>query len=122
MTRPRMTETDAYSYLQRFYGNAQTKIDSAVPATDVESDLPHALDPKAQAVQVAKRFCVRVTSCGRRLADTDGNCVKAIVDGITAAGIWPDDSSKFIEEISFTQKAGEIDQTIIEIIEREYGR
>src|SRR5918996_279309 len=121
MTRPRMTETDAYFYLQRFYGNAQTKIDSAVPATDAKPDIPNALDPKAQAIQVAKRFCVRVTSCGRRLADTDGNSVKAILDGITAAGIWPDDSSKFIEEISFTQKAGEIDQTIIEIIEREYG-
>ena len=66
-------------------------------------------------IQVAQKFRVRVTSSGRRLADTDGNSVKAVLDGITNSGIWRDDSSKFIQEISFTQEAGEEDQTIIEI-------
>ena len=114
------TETwtvEQYAEYLRTGTTPKTKASPTPSPTDHESDIPNALDPKAQALQVAKRFRVRVTSCGRRLADTDGNVVKAVLDGITEAGIWPDDSSKFIEEICFTQKAGQEQETIIEVYE-----
>jgi Holliday junction resolvase RusA-like endonuclease len=98
-----------------------TKADNrvAVPPADAKSDVQHALASAVQAISVDKKFRVRVHTIGKRLADTDGNSIKAVFDGITAAGIWPDDSSKFIQEICFTQEVGKKDQTIIEIIEEE---
>lgn len=110
MTGIRWTESELNEYLAHYNR-------SAVSAADVKPNLSNALDAAPQAVQVDKRFRVRVTSSGRRLADTDGNSAKAVLDGITAAGVWRDDSSTFVEEISFTQKVGEEDQTIIEIVE-----
>jgi len=86
-----------------------------VSPPDSQSDLPDALGAKKQAVPVDQRFRVRVISRGRRLADTDGNSAKAVLDGITKAGIWRDDSSRFIEEISFTQEKAKGDQTVIEV-------
>ena len=90
---------------------------TAVPVAESKPDIPHALETAPQAVQVDKRFRVRVISIGRRLADPDNNAVKAVLDAITKVGIWHDDSGRFIEEISFTQKPGTEDQTVIEIYE-----
>ena len=64
-----------------------------------------------------KRVCVHVHSKRIRLADTDGCSVKAVMDGITKAGILPDDSAKFIEKVSFTQEKSNTEETIITIVE-----
>lgn len=63
-----------------------------------------------------QRFSVRCNVKGRRLPDTDGLCIKAILDAITACGIWPDDSPKYVKEVSYAQEigsAGDPDETII---------
>lgn len=60
-------------------------------------------------------FRVRVITRGRRLGDVDGRSCKAVFDAFTKARVWPDDSFKFIKEVSFAQELGEEDQTVIEV-------
>jgi len=105
------TDEEVRHHLRKF----ARKDRAPVSVADSQPDVSHALDAKKQTIPVDQKFRVRITSRGRRLADTDGNSCKAAFDGITKAGIWPDDSSRFIEEISFTQETFEQDQTIIEI-------
>ena len=83
---------------------------------DNESGAKDALSGKAQAVQVDKRVRVRVHSKGRRLADIDGYVVKPIFDAFTKAGIWTDDSGRYVKEVSFSQEVAEDEETIIDIV------
>jgi len=107
------TDEEVRHHLRKF----ARKDRAPVSVADSQPDVPDALDAKKQTIPVDQKFRVRITSRGRRLADTDGNSCKAAFDGITKAGIWPDDSSRFIEEISFTQEKAKIDETVIEVWE-----
>lgn len=72
---------------------------------------------------MAPFFRVRCHTKGVRLGDVDGRSIKAILDGLTKAGIWSDDSAKFVKEVSFTQELGKEDQTVIEIeVIEGYGK
>lgn len=63
-----------------------------------------------------KRCHIHVHSKRTRLADPDGISAKAVIDGLTKAGILPDDSAKFIEEITYSQEITKNDdETIIDI-------
>lgn len=62
------------------------------------------------------RCNIRVHSKRKRLADPDGISAKAVLDGITKAGILTDDSAKFVKEVSFSQEIATEDETIINII------
>lgn len=53
----------------------------------------------------------------KRLADYDGISTKAIQDGLVHAKILPDDSPKYIKEVSHTQEKGEPELTIITLTE-----
>ena len=65
-----------------------------------------------------KKFSIHVHHRTNRLADPDGRSVKALIDGLVLAGILPDDSSKFISEITQSQEVVKGDEeTIIEIRE-----
>ena len=65
-----------------------------------------------------KKFSIHVHSRTNRLSDPDGRSVKAAIDGLVLAGILPDDSSKFISEITQSQEAVKgNEETIIEIRE-----
>jgi len=107
----RWAQSDYDAYLRKFTGDNRAPVSVA----NSKSNIPDALDSTPKIVCMDQKFRVRITSYGRRLADTDGNSAKAVLDGFTEAGIWPDDSSKFIEEVSFTQKNAEKDQTVIEV-------
>ena len=87
-----------------------------LPAPDMEPGATDALPRKAQAIQVDQRVCVRVHSKGRRLADTEGYCVKAIFDAFTEGGLWTDDSGRYIKEVCFTQEIAEVEETVIDLI------
>jgi hypothetical protein len=50
-----------------------------------------------------------------RLADPDGISAKAVIDGLVAGHLLPNDSAKVITEVSFSQAHGERDETRIEI-------
>ena len=52
----------------------------------------------------------------KRLADPGGVSHKAIIDGLVAAGIFEDDSLKFITEISESQEKSKTEETIVSII------
>ena len=88
---------------------------SPVPLADLEPGVANALPGKAQAIQVDKRVCVRVHSKGRRLADIDGYVIKPVFDAFTKAGIWADDSGRYIKEVCFTQEIAEVEETVIDL-------
>jgi Holliday junction resolvase RusA-like endonuclease len=67
-----------------------------------------------------KKCRVNVLSKTYRLADEDGRSIKAVVDGLRKAGIFKDDNSKIVTNVSHTQEkiaSGENEETIIEITE-----
>jgi hypothetical protein len=63
---------------------------------------------------------VHILSKRKRFADADGVSAKAAIDGIVHGGVLPDDSPKFVYEVSYSQekcKKGEEEETIIELWE-----
>lgn len=57
-----------------------------------------------------------IHSIRRRLADPDGICGKAVIDGIVHCGILQDDSSSYVKEVLFSQeKTSGKEKTIITI-------
>ena len=49
------------------------------------------------------RCRIHVHSLRNRLADPDGISAKAAIDGIVLAGILPDDTSKQVAEVTYSQ-------------------
>lgn len=63
-----------------------------------------------------KKYSIHIHSRTQRLADTDGRSIKAVIDSLTIAGILPDDSAKFVKEITQSQEITKDDEeTIIKI-------
>ncbi len=64
-----------------------------------------------------KKCRIHVCCRRKRLADPDGNSVKAAIDGLVEAGILRDDSAKWVEDISVSQEkcGAEEEETIISI-------
>ncbi|WP_341232394.1 hypothetical protein [uncultured Methylophaga sp.] len=60
---------------------------------------------------------IRVISYRIRNTDPDGISVKAVLDGIVAAGVLTDDSSKQVASITFENRKAKDEKTIIEIEE-----
>lgn len=59
---------------------------------------------------------INVISYRKRATDPDGVSVKAVIDGIVAAGILADDSPKQVASIRFeNRKANGEEKTVIEI-------
>lgn len=61
-------------------------------------------------------------SIRNRLCDIDGISGKAALDGIVHAGILPDDSAKFVKEVTHSQSKtskGAEEKTVITITELE---
>ena len=54
-------------------------------------------------------------SIRKRLTDADGVSAKAAIDGLVLAGILPDDSPKYVKEVTYSQEKGDPEKTIIEI-------
>ena len=84
--------------------------------TYLEPSAKDALPGKTQAIQVDQRVRVRVHSKGRRLADIDGYVIKPILDAFTKAGIWTDDSGRYVKEVSFSQEVAGDEETVIDIL------
>lgn len=63
----------------------------------------------------APRACLHIHSYRKRLADPDGVSAKAVIDGIVKAGILPDDSAQFIEQVSYSQEKAAEEKTVITI-------
>ena len=65
-------------------------------------------------------YRVHFHSLRHRLADSDGISGKAALDGLVKAGIFPDDSAKFIKEVTHSQektKGEEVTEILIYEVE-----
>jgi crossover junction endodeoxyribonuclease RusA len=56
----------------------------------------------------------------RRAADNPAPTVKAIVDGLVDAGVWPDDTPEWVETLGSRFAKG-ADVVVVELIPREEG-
>jgi hypothetical protein len=70
---------------------------------------------KGKGAELDKRASIRVYSKRNRLTDPDGISAKAVIDGLVIAGVFPDDNSKFIKEVSYCQEISAIEETVIDI-------
>lgn len=85
------------------------------------------MEPAARNEPLAKKKTPRLdTRCSlhihsrrHRLADPDGISCKAAIDGLVLAGVLPDDSAKYVKEVTQSQEkisTKEIEETLITII------
>jgi len=71
---------------------------------------------KKRGTRLDKKCSIHVHSRTNKLADADGRSSKAVIDGLCLAGILPDDSPKFVSEVSHSQEAVKgKEETIIDI-------
>lgn len=95
--------------------------ESSDSATLCASDLEQVTCHEPLATEEMPRFTapvvIRVISYRKRLTDTDGISVKAVLDGIVRAGILSDDTSEQVKEITFENRKSKDEKTIIEIDE-----
>jgi len=82
---------------------------------DMESTSSHEQVGEAESGELDKRVCIHFHSRRRRLADPDGVSCKAAMDGLVQGGILPDDSAKYVKEVSFSQEVSATEETVIEI-------
>ena len=87
----------------------------ALQVADLEPITKHESVGKKKARRAPTPCRIGVHSIRKRLADPDGISCKAVLDGLTEAGVIADDDAKNVKGLSFTQEAGEEDETIITI-------
>ena len=87
-----------------------------LPSPDLEPTPSNEPLAKEEATGLDKRCRVHVHSKRRRLCDPDGISVKAAIDGLVAAKLLRDDSTKCIKEVSFSQEVSEVEETVIDIV------
>lgn len=73
--------------------------------------------PADESAAFTSRVHITFHHIRKRLADPDGLSGKAAIDGIVEAGILPDDSAKFVEEVRHQQIKGSKEETVIVIQE-----
>lgn len=101
----------------------QRKLDSQGSASDsvadVERDSVQSATNEDADTAVGKRYCLHIHSKRSRLTDPDGVSAKAAIDGLVGAGLLPDDSPKYVAQVTFSQEkvAKSEEETVIEIYE-----
>lgn len=88
---------------------------AAVQTTDVESVVSNEPVAEKKGPRLDTPVRVHCHTSGKRLGDCDGRSIKAVLDAVVRSGILTDDSAKCVEEVSFTQNAGNENQTLIKI-------
>jgi len=109
------TEEEYEQYLKRKNGNSV-----AVSSPHLEQNPSYGGMAKEKTKRFNSPVRLHIHSKRRRLADADGISAKAAIDGIVNAGILPDDSTKVVKEVSYSQeqiKSPLREETIITIEE-----
>jgi len=88
----------------------------SLQTTNLESTTGHGQISKSKVNQVDRKCSIHIHSKRKRLADPDGISVKAAIDGLRKAGVCPDDSAKFIKEVTFSQELSKEDETVITVV------
>lgn len=102
---------------------ARRKLSAQDRTTDSPSNVEH--NPIQQRANedadsaVNQRYCIHIHSRRSRLTDPDGVSAKAAIDGLVSAGLLPDDSYKYVAQVSYSQEkvSKEQEETVIEIYE-----
>ena len=89
---------------------------SPIPLADLESTPSDEPLAKKKGARSDKRCRVHVHSKRRRLCDPDGISAKAAIDSLVVTGLLPDDSAKYIKEVSFSQEISKTEETVIDLI------
>lgn len=114
----RWTEDEVTAYFKRFAKKGReikAPVDLALSTSHAQRNTQTKRQRSDKTNKIHSRFRVGIYHCTRRLSDPGGRDYKPAIDGITKAGIWPDDSAKYIEEIRERQVLGETERTIIEV-------
>ena len=80
---------------------------NARPTVSLDNVEPPACDASLGAEKIPELDTpcrISVHSYRHRLADSDGISAKAAIDGLVHAGILPDDSALYVEEVCFYQE------------------
>lgn len=85
----------------------------SIPATVVERSSRPASQGENAVEALAAPVCVQIHSVRPRLLDPDNYYIKAVIDGIRASGLLPDDRQEEIAEIRITQEKGTPERTIV---------
>ncbi len=98
----------------------ENKNSFTVSSAHVESTTRHESLAEEKSSGLYKKCRIHVHHRTNRLSDPDGRSVKACIDGLTVAGILPDDSAKFVTEITQSQEKVKGQEETIIIIERAF--
>lgn len=88
---------------------------AAVPTPDLEPHPRHASVAAEETPRLDTRVNIRVISYRKRKHDPDGVSAKAVLDGITRAGLLADDSTEQVRSITFESVKSDEERTVIEI-------
>ena len=83
--------------------------------TDLEQDSGDAALPEDGPPSFTAPVSIRVISYRKHNHDPDGVSVKAVLDGLVAANLLPDDSARQVKEVTFVSRKSKVEKTIIEI-------
>jgi len=89
---------------------------TTLPFANLEQAPSHAPLGQKKGARLDSPCRIHIHSRRYRLADPDGISAKAAIDGLILTGVLPDDSPKFIKEVTFSQeKIGKekVEETII---------
>jgi Holliday junction resolvase RusA-like endonuclease len=94
---------------------SKNMFDVAISITDMEQNTSNASVAEEKAKGLDTRVAITVTSYRKRDHDPDGISVKAVLDGIVRSGLLPDDSTKYVKEVTFKSIISKEEKTVIEI-------
>lgn len=86
-----------------------------VSAANLEQNSSDAPLATKEAQGQDPRVSIHVHSIRKRLTDADGISAKAAIDGLVLAGLLPDDSPKYVKQVTYSQEKGDPEETIITI-------
>lgn len=87
------------------------------PLADLEQDFRDEALEQEEVASLNPPVRIHIHSKRKRLVDADGISAKAAIDGLVHAGVLPDDSARYVKEVSYSQEKDREEETIIEIWE-----
>lgn len=91
---------------------------TSVPAPDMEQDTGNApmAEKEAPGLDTQRSCRIHVHSNRNRLTDADGVSAKAVIDALVLCNVLKDDSTQYVEAVSYSQsKVKGQETTILEI-------
>jgi len=75
-----------------------------ISSANLEQNISNASLAEEKAKRHDSRISIHVHSVRKRLTDPDGASAKAVIDGLVIKGLLFDDSAKFIEKVTYSQR------------------